>query len=122
MAMMCDILIAGSIFGHPEILVGTIPGNGGSQRLTRIIGKSRLMEMILTGDLMKAEEALKRGLVSRVFDKEKSLEEALNIANKVSSNSNNLSMKAKEFALDAYETPTLTCGLGRYSQNMQSLE
>ena len=104
-AMMCDILIAGSnaLFGQPEITIGTIPGMGGSQRLTRAIGKSRAMEMILTGEQMKADEALQRGLVSRVFDKEKSLEETINLAKKIASKSIIISMACKDVVNAAYE-------------------
>lgn len=104
-AMMCDILIAGSnaLFGQPEITIGTIPGMGGSQRLTRAIGKSRTMEMILTGEPMKADEALQRGLVSRVFDKEKSLEETINLAKKIASKSIIISMACKDVVNAAYE-------------------
>ena len=111
-ALMCDILVAGSnaLFGQPEITIGTVPGMGGSQRLARVIGKSRTMEMVLTGEPMKAEEALLRGLVSKVVDKEKSLEEALNIAKKIASKSILLSMANKDLVNAAYET-TLSQGI-----------
>jgi enoyl-CoA hydratase len=109
---MCDILIAGSnaLFGQPEITIGTIPGMGGSQRLARIIGKSRTMEMVLTGEPMKADEALQRGLVSKVVDKEKSLEEAIVMAKKIASKSIIISMACKDVVNEAYET-TLSQGI-----------
>ena len=106
LAMICDILIAGSNakFGQPEITLGTIPGMGGSQRLTRIIGKSRAMEMVLTGDFMDAQEAVQRGLVSRVVDQGQTVNEALKVARKIASHSKPIVMMAKEAVNEAYET------------------
>jgi len=105
LAMMCDILLAGDSakFGQPEINLGTIPGMGGSQRLTRAIGKSRAMEMCLTGDFMDAEEAASRGLVSRVIPKEHLVEEAVKVAKKIASKSKPAAAMAKEVVNQAYE-------------------
>jgi enoyl-CoA hydratase/carnithine racemase len=98
LAMMCDILIAGrnAKFGQPEITLATIPGMGGSQRLTRAIGKSRAMEMVLTGEMMDAEEAASRGLVSRVYPTENLVEEALKMGRKIASMSKPITIMAKE--------------------------
>jgi enoyl-CoA hydratase/carnithine racemase len=87
LAMMCDFIIAGdkAKFGQPEIKLGTIPGIGGSQRLTRAIGKSRSMELTLTGDMITAQEAEQRGLVSRVVPQDKLVDNALETANKIAS-------------------------------------
>ncbi|MGB1181733.1 MAG: enoyl-CoA hydratase-related protein, partial [Candidatus Puniceispirillaceae bacterium] len=77
LAMMCDIIYAGETakFGQPEIKLGVMPGMGGSQRLTRAIGKAKAMDMILTGRMMDAEEAERAGLVARIFSPEALLEE-----------------------------------------------
>jgi enoyl-CoA hydratase len=110
--MLCDIMIAGenAKFGEPEMPIGTIPGMGGTQRLTRIIGKSRAMEIMLTGEFMNALEAEKRGLVSRVVKSDKLIEEALRVARKISSHSQPTVQMAKECVNVAYET-TLQQGL-----------
>ena len=82
LAMMCDFIIAAdnARFGQPEITIGTMPGFGGSQRLTRLVGKSKAMDMCLTGRMMKADEAERCGLVSRVVPLETYLDEALEAA------------------------------------------
>jgi enoyl-CoA hydratase len=107
LAMMCDIIIAAdnAKFGQPEITLGTIPGAGGSQRLTRAIGKSRAMELILTGAMLNAEEALARNLVSRVVPKDELIEEAMSVAKKIASFSQPIVMMAKEAVNKAFESP-----------------
>lgn len=82
LAMMCDIIIASETaqFGQPEIKLGVIPGGGGTQRLTLALGKARAMELILTGSSIKAEEALKAGLINKIYPVEDYLEEALKMA------------------------------------------
>jgi enoyl-CoA hydratase len=106
LAMMCDFIIAAdnAKFGLPEITIGTIPGMGGSQRLTRLVGKSKAMEMVLTGRLMDAEEAERAGLVSRIVPQAELVDEALKTAERIASLSRPAVMMAKEAVNRAYET------------------
>lgn len=106
LAMMCDFIIAAenAKFGQPEISIGVIPGAGGTQRLTRLVGKSKAMEMILTGRLMDADEAERCGLVSRVVATEELMTEALKVAAKISEFSLPATMIAKECVNVAYES------------------
>ena len=105
LAMMCDIIIAAdnARFGQPEINLGTIPGAGGSQRLIREIGKSKAMEMILTGKMMSAEEAEKANLVSRVVPLADLLDEAMKVATEIAAKSQPIVQMAKEAVNVAYE-------------------
>ncbi|MEV5052925.1 enoyl-CoA hydratase [Arthrobacter sp. LAR12-1-1.1] len=106
LAMMCDFIIAGdnAKFGQPEINLGVLPGMGGSQRLTRAVGKSKAMDMILTGRFMDAEEAERAGLVSRVVPAADVVEEALKAAEVIASKSKPVAMVAKEAVNAAFET------------------
>ena len=112
LAMMCDIILAGSRakFGQPEIKLGTIPGGGGTQRLIRAVGKSRAMEMILTGKPISAEEAERYGLVSRIVEPDRLVEEAINLAQSIASFSDPIVQLAKEAVNYAYDS-TLDQGL-----------
>ncbi|NVN52861.1 enoyl-CoA hydratase [Mycolicibacterium hippocampi] len=112
LAMMCDILIAADTakFGQPEIKLGVLPGMGGSQRLTRAIGKAKAMDLILTGRNMGAEEAERAGLVSRVVAADALLDEANSVAETIAGMSLSASRMAKEAVSRAFET-TLSEGL-----------
>ncbi len=105
-AMMCDFIIAAenARFGQPEITIGTIPGSGGTQRLTRFVGKSKAMEMCLTGRMMDAAEAERSGLVSRVVPLADLMAEAMKAAEKIAGLSLPVVMLAKEAVNRAYET------------------
>jgi enoyl-CoA hydratase len=106
MAMMCDFIICAdnAKFGQPEITLGVIPGAGGTQRLTRFVGKSKAMEMVLTGRMMGADEAERSGLVSRVVPVDDLLDEAIATAQKIAKLSQPVAMIAKEAVNRAYET------------------
>ncbi|MBT5415688.1 MAG: enoyl-CoA hydratase, partial [Rhodospirillaceae bacterium] len=106
MAMMCDFILADETakFGQPEISIGTIPGAGGTQRLPRYVGKSKAMEMVLTGRMMDAEEAERAGLVSRILPKAELLDEAVKVAGRIAGLSRPSVLMAKESVNQAYET------------------
>ena len=112
MAMMCDFIIASSTakFGQPEVNLGVMPGIGGSQRLTRLVGKAKSMEMNLTGRFMDADEAERSGLVSRVVPAKKLLEETMAAAQKIAEKSMLSVFAIKEAVNRSYET-TLREGL-----------
>jgi len=112
LAMMCDIIIASDTakFGQPEITLGTIPGLGGTQRLTRAIGKSKAMDLCLTGRMMDAAEAERSGLVSRIFPADKLMDEVMAIADKIAAMSQPVAAMAKSAVNRAFET-TLTEGM-----------
>lgn len=106
LAMMCDIIIAApnAVFGQPEINLGVIPGAGGTQRLTHAIGKSRAMELVLTGSNFTAEQASEWGLISRVVSSEQDVvEEAVKVAKKIASKGSVAVQAGKEGVNAAYE-------------------
>jgi enoyl-CoA hydratase len=107
LAMMCDFILAAenAKFGQPEISLGAMPGAGGTQRLARSIGKSKTMEMCLTGRLMDAAEAERSGLVSRVVPTDDLVEEAVKVGTKIAEMSQLATMATKEAVNRAFETP-----------------
>ena len=106
LAMMCDFILAADTakFGQPEIKLGVIPGVGGTQRLTRFVGKSKAMDMILTGRMMDAAEAERSGLVSRVFPAAELVEKTLEVAAGIAGLGAAAVYAAKESVNRAYET------------------
>jgi enoyl-CoA hydratase len=112
LAMMCDFIIAAdnAKFGQPEIKLGVMPGMGGSQRLTRFVGKSKSMDMCLTGRMMDAAEAERSGLVSRVVPLEDLIETALEAASTIAGYSLPATMRVKEAVNRSYQT-TLAEGI-----------
>ena len=110
--MMCDFILAADTarFGQPEITLGTTPGAGGSQRLTRLVGKSKAMEMCLTGRMMDAQEAERAGLVSRVVPAADLVDEAMKTAETIAKMSRPIAFMVKEAVNRAYET-TLAEGI-----------
>ncbi|UII23078.1 enoyl-CoA hydratase-related protein [Fulvivirga ligni] len=106
LAMTCDMIIASETaqFGQPEIKIGVMPGAGGTQRLTRAIGKARAMEMVLTGKFISADEALSFGLVNKVVPVEMYMHEAVSVASSIASMSPVAAQLAKEAVNRAFET------------------
>lgn len=107
LAMICDMIIASETaqFGQPEISIGVMPGAGGTQRLTRIVGKAKAMELVLTGQFISAEEAKAYGLVNKIVPVEFYLSEAIKLASTIAEKSPIAVQMAKESVLKAYEMP-----------------
>jgi enoyl-CoA hydratase/carnithine racemase len=105
LAMMCDLVIAAdnAVFGQPEITLGVIPGIGGTQRLTRLVGKAKAMDLILTGRTMDAAEAERSGLVSRVVAAERLMAEATSVARTIAGYGKHATMAARETVDHALE-------------------
>jgi enoyl-CoA hydratase len=112
MAMACDFILAAETakFGQPEIKLGVMPGAGGTQRLTRFVGKAKAMEMCLTGRMMDADEAERSGLVSRIVPADQLIDEAVKTAQTIADMSRPIAMMTKESVNRSYET-TLAEGI-----------
>jgi enoyl-CoA hydratase len=106
LAMLCDMIVASETaqFGQPEINIGVMPGAGGTQRLTRAVGKARAMEMVLTGNFISAEEAREAGLINKVVPVDLYLDEAIKLARKAAEKSPIAIQLAKESVLKAFDT------------------
>lgn len=117
-AMMCDMIIAADTakFGQPEIKLGTLPGAGGTQRLTRAIGKAKAMDLCLTGRMMGAEEAERAGLIARIVEADKLMDEAMDAANLIAGMSRPAVLINKEAVNRSFET-TLAEGI-RFERRM----
>ena len=113
LSMMCDIVIAGesALFGQPEIKVGIIPGAGGTQRLIRAVGKALAMDMILTGRLLSAKEALAAGLISRVVQDETCLKEAMSLAQIMANTLSPMALIVAKEAVNSASEMTMNAGL-----------
>ena len=122
LAMMCDIILAAdnARFGQPEIRLGVMPGAGATQRLTRAIGKSKAMELCLTGRMMEAEEAERCGLVARIVPADELMEEARTLATTIAAMPRAAAMMTKEAINAAFETP-LSQGIQFERRLFQSL-
>jgi enoyl-CoA hydratase len=122
LAMMCDLIVAAdnAQFGQPEIKLGIIPGAGGTQRLTRAVGKAKAMDLILTGRIMDAHEAERSGLVARVVPLQQTLDEAVAMAETISSFSQASVLMAKESVNRAFDS-SLSEGLRFERRLFQSL-
>ena len=112
LAMMCDMIIAGegAKFGQPEINIGVIPGAGGTQRLTRAVGKARAMELVLTGRQYSAQEAYEMGLITKITPNELTIDEAKKLAHDIASKPAMAVRLGKEAVLKAFDT-TIEGGL-----------
>lgn len=118
LAMMCDIIVAGDTaqFGQPEVTIGTIPGCGGTQRLLRAVGKSKAMQLVLTGDRLSAQEALAFGLVAQVVPAAATVDTAVAMGARIAAHSKPIVAMAKEAVNAAYEG-TLAEGI-RFERRM----
>jgi enoyl-CoA hydratase/carnithine racemase len=122
LAMMCDIVVCSkdAKFGQPEINLGVIPGAGGTQRLTRAIGKSKAMHLCLTGDMMTSDEAYASGLVAKVYENDELLPQSIAMASKIASKGR-ASLRAAKEAVNAADELSLAEGLRFERRLFQSL-